>query len=254
MEHKIKNILRNNKALFLALDQTLESKPNFHPKLLSFDYIFNLAKDVKFNGLIMQKGLAMKYHENYRYKTPLILRLNGKAVNNIAPYSPQICSVAKAEKLGADAVGYTLYFGSPHEHIMFKEFARIEEEAHDHGLPVVLWARPKTEDTNTLAYAARASLELGADFVKLGYNEDHDGFHRVVKSAGNARVFTNCLEKENPKNIILEAYEAMNAGANGMVIGRNFLQYNKPLKLADALKSIVFGNRKLDFALKILGK
>ena len=159
MEHKIRDLLRNDKALFLSLDQTLEdSKPNFHPKLLSFDYIFNIAKDVNFNALVMQKGLAMKYHENYKYKIPLILRLNGKAVNQLAPYSPSICTVSKAVKLGAHAVGYTMYFGSPHEAAMFKEFARIEEEAHDQSLPVILWAYPKTEDTNTLASAARSSL------------------------------------------------------------------------------------------------
>lgn len=255
MEHKIRDLLSNNKALFLSLDQTLENQnPNFHPKLLDFNYIFNIAKDVKFNAVIMQKGMAAKYHENYKYKIPLILRLNGKAVNQLAPYSPQICTVSKAAKLGAHAVGYTMYFGSPHEPTMLKEFARIEEEAHDQGLPVILWANPKTEDTNTLASVARSSLELGADFIKLKYNEDHEGFHRVVKSAGNSKVFINSLEKINPKNMLLEAYETMNSGANGLVIGRNFLQYNKPLNLAAALKSIILGKRKLDYALKVLGQ
>ena len=128
---KINELLTNNKALFLALDQGLEHGPkDFNLTTINPEYVFNLARDEKFNAIILQKGLAIRYHENYRYKIPLILKLNGKTgLGHREPYSPQICSVKKAVKLGADAVGYTIYFGSPYEPEMFKEFSKIEEEA-----------------------------------------------------------------------------------------------------------------------------
>jgi class I fructose-bisphosphate aldolase len=53
------------------------------------------------------------------------------------------------------------------------QFSKIVEEAHDYSIPVILWAYPRGEfvknplSTDTLAYAARVALELGADFVKL---------------------------------------------------------------------------------------
>lgn len=260
MEHKIRELLKNNKAIFLALDHGLEHGPkDFNQKTINPEYVFNIAKEGRYNAVILQKGLAIKYHENYRYKIPLILKLNGKTKmpQNAEPYSPQLCSVSKAIKLGADAVGYTIYYGSPYEAEMMREFSRIEEEAHDHGLPIIIWAYPRgpgvsDEDTDTLAYAARASLELGADFIKIKYNDDYEGFKWVVKGAGNAKVFLSGGKKTEPKNILTEIYEVMKAGASGAAIGRNVWQHEEPLKMTEAVRAIIFGNKKPEEALKLL--
>ncbi len=196
LNSKLNAILKNDKAVYLALDQGLEHGPtDFNNLNIDPEYVFDIAKKGDFNAIILQKGLAIRYHENYKYKIPLILKLNGKTnlFKTDTPYSSQICSVNQAVKLGADAIGYTLYFGSPYEAQMFSEFAKIEEEAHNHGLPVVLWAYPRgpgvdDTNTNTLAYAARASLELGADLIKIKYNGDPN-YKWVVKCAGNAKLF-----------------------------------------------------------------
>ncbi len=260
MEDKVNSLFTNKKTIFLALDQGLEHGPkDFNTTTINPEYIFNLTKNNDFNALILQKGLAMKYRENYSYKTPLIVKLNGKTKlgNNSDPYSPQICSVAKAVKLGANAIGYTIYYGSIHEGKMFKEFASIEEEAHEHGLPVILWAYPRgngvTElSTETLAYAARASLELGADIIKLRYNNDAQGFNWVVKSAGSAKVVVAGGEKTEPENLLKEVYDQIKAGASGVAIGRNVWQADKPLAITKAIKAIVFENKKPDQALKLI--
>jgi len=261
IQHKINELLTNNKALFLALDQGLEHGPkDFNLTTINPEYVFNLARDEKFNAIILQKGLAIRYHENYRYKIPLILKLNGKTgLGHREPYSPQICSVKKAVKLGADAVGYTIYFGSPYEPEMFKEFSKIEEEAHDYGLPVVLWAYPRgsgveESSTDTLAYAARASLELGADFIKIKYNGDSEGYKWIVKSSGNSKLFAAGGEKKDVKDFLSDVYNVMKAGASGVAIGRNVWQSEHPLKISDAVKAIVFGNKTVEQALKLIKK
>lgn len=260
-EHKVNSLLTKGKAVFLALDQGLEHGPkDFNLNTIDSEYVFNLAREGNFNALILQKGLAIRYHDSFRYKVPLILKLNGKTnLSHADPYSPQICSVNKAIKLGADAVGYTIYFGSPYESFMFKDFARIEEEAHDYGLPVVVWAYPKGSgiddtSTDTLAYSARAALELGADFIKIKYNDDPQGFKWVVKSAGNAKLFVAGGEKTNPKHLLTDVYDTMQAGASGVAIGRNVWQSEQPLKIADAVKSIVFGGKTVEQAMKLLKK
>ena len=124
MQHKIKELLKNNKGVFLALDHGLEHGPkDFNQRTIDAEYVFNIAKEGKYNALILQKGLAMKYYDSYRYKIPLILKLNGKTTmpKGLQPYSPQLCSVSKAIKLGADAVGYTIFYGSPFEREILKE-------------------------------------------------------------------------------------------------------------------------------------
>ncbi len=258
--YKLQDLLFKNKALFLALDQGLEHGPKeFNLNTIDPNYILELALKGNFNGIILQKGLAEKYYENYRYKVPLILKLNGKT--NLGskgePYSPLLCSVSKAVKLGASAVGYTLYFGSGNEALMMNEFAKIQEEARDHSLPVVLWAYARgigVDDmhTDTLAYAARAALELGADIIKIKYNGDKEGFKWVVKSAGKARVMAAGGEKTSVENLLQEAYDVMKAGATGLAIGRNIWQHEKPLEITQALKEIIFENKSVEKALKLI--
>src|SRR3989344_1314426 len=261
MEHKLNDLLTKGRGVFLALDQGLEHGPkDFNLQTINSEYVFHLAKEGNFNAIILQKGLAIRYHENYRYKVPLILKLNGKT--KMSPgdaYAPQLCTVNKAIKLGADAVGYTIYFGSPHEALMMKEFAKIEEEAHEYGLPVVLWAYPRwhgidENSTDTLAYAARAALELGADFIKIKYNGDAKGFNWVVKSAGNAKLFIAGGEKTDAKHILTEVHDAIKAGVSGVAIGRNVWQSEQPLKITDAVKAIVFGEKTVEQALKLVKK
>jgi len=259
LKDKLNLILKNGKAVYLALDQGLEHGPgDFNNKNIDPEYVFDIAKKAEFNAIILQKGLAIRYHENYRYKIPLILKLNGKTKlpHNIEPYAPPICSVAKAVKLGADAVGYTIYFGSPYEGEMFREFSKIEEEAHDYGLPVVVWAYPRgTEindmDTNTLAYAARASLELGADLIKIKYNGDKN-YDWVVKCAGNAKLFMSGGQKSDPKALLTSIDHLMKCGGSGVAIGRNVWQAKDPLAISKAVKSIVFGEKSLSSALKLV--
>lgn len=242
-------IMKNGKALFLAYDQGLEHGPtDFNDRNVDPNYIMDLAEKGKFSGIIFQKGVAEKY---YRGKVPLILKLNGKT--NLVkgePLSSQVCSVKEAIKLGAKAVGYTIYVGSAHEQKMLKEFGKIEEEAHGQGLPLIAWMYPRGKaikdelSREVLAYAARVGLELGADIVKMKYNGNPEDLKWVVKSAGKTKVVIAGGTKKDEKEMIKETYEIMKAGACGLAIGRNVWQSKKPLELAKILKKIIFEGEK----------
>ncbi|MEA3378658.1 MAG: fructose-bisphosphate aldolase, partial [Nanoarchaeota archaeon] len=68
--------MKKGKSLLLAYDQGLEHGPtDFNDKNIDPDYIMDIAIKGKFNGIILQKGIAEKY---YQGKIPLILKLNGK--------------------------------------------------------------------------------------------------------------------------------------------------------------------------------
>ena len=257
IEFNSNKLLTYGKAVYLALDHGLEHGPSdFNIKNVDPDYVLNIADRGKFNAIILQKGLAMKYYGNFKSRLPLIIKLNGKTKlpKDNEPYSGQICSVSKAVRLGATAVGYTIYFGSPYEEQMLKEFSKIEEEAHDNGLPVVVWAYPRgpsinDKDTETLAYSARAALELGADFIKIKYNNDKN-YDWVVKCAGKAKLFMSGGEKENSKDFLNQVYNIMKAGAYGIAVGRNVWQSEEPFKVAKALRAIVLENKTVGEAIK----
>ncbi len=252
--------LQNGRSLLLALDQGLEHGPkDFTVQNIDPDYVLNIAWKGKYNGMILQKGLAEKYYENYRQLVPLILKLNGKTnIPKIDPYSPLNCSVKRAVELGAAAVGYTIYFGSPMEPKIFEEFSKIQEEAHDYSLPVIAWMYPRgpfvqnEADTDILAYAARTALELGADYVKMKYNHDKEGFKWVVKCAGKVKVMIAGGEKTDVKSLLQETKDILDAGCVGMAIGRNVWQSDKPLQITSALKKVIFENKSVDEAMKEL--
>ena len=204
---KMYRLLSGGRALFLACDQGLEHGPkDFNMDNINPNYILDLAEKGGFNGVIFQHGIAEKYYQSYKDRIRLIVKLNGKTnIPKVDPYSAQVCSVGRAVKLGAEAVGYTIYLGSPREAEMFREFGEIVEEAHDYGIPVIAWMYPRGRDvqndvtTEILAYAARVGLELGADIVKIKYNHDVEGFKWVTKSAGKCKVVVAGGHKEAPE-------------------------------------------------------
>lgn len=243
-------IARNGKVLILAMDQGMEHGPrDFNSRNIDPEYVCGIAAKGGFTGFAIQKGVARKYKENYSGKAPLILKLNGRTeiVPKDEAYSPQVCSVKEAVALGADAIGYTIYVGSPRESDMFREFGRIEEEAHDYGLPCVVWSYPRgrhvpnEKDPAMVAYAARVALELGADIVKINYPGNIDAMKWVVASAGRCKVISAGGSKQPDAEFLHKVRDIMAGGSSGLAVGRNVWQNENPMKITEEIKKIIFG-------------
>ncbi len=245
---KMKKISKGGKFFFLAFDQGLEHGPSdFDEKTIDPEYIIDLSTKMRITGIILQKGLAQKYSENFIKNVPLILKLNGKtSMTKTEPFSPQITSVKEAVEMGADAVGYTVYVGSERENEMFEIVGKIEEEARDYKLPLVIWSYPRghaiknPKSFESVAYAARVALELGADIAKIHYTGDKNSFNEVIKAAGRCKVITAGGPLEPLEAFFKDAEDIMNAGASGMAVGRNIWQHDDPIKIADKLATIIF--------------
>jgi fructose-bisphosphate aldolase, class I len=52
-------------------------------------------------------------------------------------------TVEDAVRLGADAVGYTLYVGSPAKEQDFTQLRRVREDAVRLGMPLIVWSYPR---------------------------------------------------------------------------------------------------------------
>src|SRR5690349_14338686 len=131
--------------LFLPIDQGLEhGRRDFFVNSPAKDPEFQLrvAKEGNYSGIGCQIGIAAKYMQRYARDVPLVLKLNGKTEipSDKAPISPVLASVEDAVRLGADAVGYTLYVGSARQDEDFKQFRQVREDADRYGLPVIIWA------------------------------------------------------------------------------------------------------------------
>jgi fructose-bisphosphate aldolase, class I len=245
--------LTNGRSMLIAYDQGLEHGPSldFNDKNVDPSYVMDVAVKGRFNGIVFQKGLAEKY---YNGKVPLILKVNGKAaLAKGEPISRQNCSVEYAISLGAKAIGYTIYLGSSLEPEMFQEFGRIQEEAHEAGLPAIAWIYPRgaaiQNDTSReiVSYAARTGLELGADAVKIKYTGDSESFSWAVKSAGKARVFMSGGPKApTDEAFLIQVRGAIDAGATGLAVGRNVWQHPDPVRMADELREVIFNGKSVE--------
>lgn len=247
----------NGTLLFLPIDQGLEHGPvDFFPNPPCADPEFQLrlALEGGYSGIVFHIGLARKYMHKYAGKVPLVLKLNGKTAipSEALALSAQTATVEEAVALGADAVGYTLYVGSPRQDEDFLQFMEIRNECERLGMPLIVWAYPRGEAIDAkggrdslyaIDYAARVACELGADVVKLNepklggehdsaqpkpYNElklsDQEALERIVASAGKTLVLISGGSKLGDDDLIHKAEMCMKAGATGLIFGRNMWQ------------------------------
>ena len=242
--------------LVLPIDQGLEHGPvDFfaNPESLDPRYQYELARDGHFSAIALHIGLAEKYFHEYAGDVPLILKLNGKTgiPSDAQAFSALTGTVEDAVRLGADAVGYTVYVGSPAQDRDFEQFRQVRRDADRLGMPVIVWAYPRGEAVSkkggreglyAIDYAARVALELGADVVKVNYpvasekdaespppyNSLHLGaeaaFRKVVESAGRALVLVSGGEKVSDAELLAKVRASMHAGATGIIFGRNMWQ------------------------------
>lgn len=250
MEPKINSILTKGKAFYLAYDQGLEHGPiEFNDENVDPLEIINIAKKGKFNGIIFQKGIAEKYKKEIKKSgVPLIVKLNGRTnLYDGEPMSMELCTVKEAKKLGAKAVGYTIYIGSQYEPLMMEQFEQIEREAHSIGLPVIAWIYPRGKsikgksEKELMAYSARVALEIGADIVKLKYDGNLKDLQWAVKAGGRCKVVVAGGVQISEKGFLKEVKEITKSGATGIAVGRNIWKALNPLDVARKARKIVLG-------------
>jgi len=253
MKNYILPLLKKGKALFLAYDHGFEhGHTDLIGKSLDPNYILEIALKGGYTGIVLQKGIAEKYYFNSKYenKIPLILKVNGKTnILKTQPYSSQNCSIEYAKKLKAKAVGYTIYLGSAYEPLMFKEFSKIQEEAHKLNLAVIAWMYPafnellEKEPEKITLYGARLGLELGADIIKIKYPNSKEIFKKAVELAGKTKIVLSGGPKIKEEEFLKIVKEVMEAGAIGLTVGRNVWQNKNPLEITKKIKKIIFKER-----------
>jgi len=135
---------------------------------------------------------------------------------------------------------------------MLAEFGAIVREAHKRDIPAIAWIYPRGAAIKNgiapeiISYAARIGLEVGADAVKIKYTGDPKTFSWAVKSAGRAHVFMSGGPKTPiDDDFLRQVSGVMEAGATGLAVGRNVWQHPEPLKIAEQLKQIIFGGKRL---------
>jgi class I fructose-bisphosphate aldolase len=266
----------NGTLLLLPIDQGIEHGPrDFFPNPASKDpeYQFRLAAEAGYSAIACQIGLASKYYPDYAGQVPLILKVNGKT--DVPPSDEALsttnASVEDAVRLGADAVGYTLYVGSPRQDDDLHQLKGVREDCDRYGMPLVIWAYPRgsaidkkggRDSFYAIDYGARMAMEMGADVVKLNmpkfsdkdkdapapYNElevsKEEAIRQCVESAGRSLVVLSGGSKADDEAVIAQTRAVMEGGGSGVIYGRNVWQreWNAALEMIEQIKEIMLAS------------
>ena len=172
-----------------------------------------------------------------------------------------VFDIDAAISLGADAVKSLLIFGQadPMDYLENMRYvARLAEEARARRVPfmveAVLWGpeipEDKKRDPELINRACRIAFELGADLIKTEYTGDVASFKDIT---ANYPIPITVLggSKTGLEDLFKRVKDAMNAGARGVVIGRNVFQQDSPAKLVRALNGIVNEGASVNKALEL---
>lgn len=182
----------------------------------------------------------------------MVLRLNWATNyvsmwNYVHSHSVPMTPVADAISLGADIVLASLTLRNPDEAEdagNVQVFSEIASESRSLGIPLIGEvfptggddARPEDLQENVLV-GCRMIAELGADVIKTFYTAD--GFREIVDSTPIPVLALGAKKTPRELDALNLAAAAVNAGARGVVFGRNVLQAKDPERFLEALQEVV---------------
>ena len=123
--------------------------------------------------------------------------------------------------------------------------------------PLVMTVKPGAGSTavgevGKIAALVRQAVELGADIIKVDATTPMSDFGQVVEIASGVPVLVRGGGQVTARELLERTRIAMDAGASGVVYGRNVVQHPTPAKFIKSIKSVVHENASVDKALKIL--
>ena len=198
----------------LPVDQGIEHSAgaSFAPNPAYFDpeNILKLALEGGCNAVASTFGVLGAVARRYAHKIPFIVKINHNELLSYPNTYDQVLfgTVRDAWNMGAQAVGATIYFGSPESRRQLVEIAQAFDLAHELGMATILWCYLRNEGfkKDGVDYHASADLtgqadHLGvtikADIVKQKLPSNNGGFRAVGFGKTSDKVYTE-LTSDHP--------------------------------------------------------
>jgi class I fructose-bisphosphate aldolase len=211
------------------------------------------------NAIVEHKGLVGEGHRGEGKDIGLIIHLS--ASTSLSPYpnvKTLVCTVEEAIKLGADAISIHVNLGDDQEREMLKDFGKVSNDARTWGMPLLAMVYPRGEkikdeyDVEAVKHAARVGSEIGADVVKVSYTGSVESFKEVVAGCSIPVVIAGGPKMDSDREILEMVKGSIEAGGNGVSIGRNVFQHKNPTRMVQAISALVHNDVSVEDALEKL--
>ena len=245
---RLGNIFRDdNKSVIVAMDHGLGLYvlPGMAETSKILTSIVAGGADAVLAGYGMSRSFASELKG-----TGLILRVDG---GNSALSSFQtgnrMLDAEDALIEGADCLACMGFPGAVNEVDTLINVSELAAEAHAWGLPVLAEMLPggfssePAKTVETVRLAARIGAELGADIIKTSFVGSVSEFRTVVEGCFKPVIVLGGAKVKNLHDLFEVVEKAMEAGAQGVAIGRNVWQHSDPGAVTAALVEIVHDER-----------
>ncbi len=192
----------------------------------------------------------------------IVLRVDGGSSKLAQTPGPGSLSYGAydALRVGADAVGVMGLPGSVFESSQLAYLAELISECTEWNIPVMAEALPAGFENpkewwtpENLGHANRICAEMGVDFLKTTINNmPAETFKGIVDQLYVPVVVLGGSKGENVRDLFENIYNSIQAGANGVAVGRNIYQNDHPEKVAAAIVAIVHNGATVDEAMKFM--
>jgi len=258
-ERRMRRIFRSDgKTLIVAMDHAggMGIVPGLDNPGKTIELVLAGGADV----IMTTYGVATRFAEQIG-TAGLILRVDG-GTSMLAKERGSmslIYNALDALRIGADGVVAMGFPGSVYEAETLPYLSLLVSECREWNLPVLAEMLPGGfEDPahwwtpENIGHACRIGAELGVDFVKTQYSGDVESFRRIVDTTYVPIVVLGGGKIKTETDLLTVVYDAMQAGAKGVAIGRNIYQHPSPDKMTRAIAAIIHDDATVKQAEKAL--
>lgn len=107
-------------------------------------------------------------------------------------------------------------------------------------------------DTAKVVTLVRQAVELGADLIKADPTTDLADYPKVIRVAGGIPVLVRGGGRVDDRTLLARTVAVLDAGASGIVYGRNIIQHPSPAGITAALMAVLHDGLGVDAALKLV--
>jgi class I fructose-bisphosphate aldolase len=279
---RVRQIVRDNGTmLVLPYDQFIEHDSRHleaESDAGSPDYIVRLGIEGGYSAVAIHYGLTKRFWSKYEGQIPVIVKVNGKTSipSDAQALSVPTSFVEDAVRIGAAAVGYTMYYGTPRQDEDLPQLAAIRAECDQFGMPLIVWAYPRGEainakggrDTNyAIESAVRMAVEMGATIIKANLpkappedfadNSKIPAYYRELEKAWATQKFEDTIQ-ERARRVVQAAQGIPVLFSGGSKIGDEDLLRRAEIEVRAGAIGFIFGRnmwkRENASAMEITGK
>jgi fructose-bisphosphate aldolase, class I len=242
----------------VAVDHGFFGEPRFLTGIEDLAAALDVLVEAAPDAIQLSPGSAPLLQERPGPKPALVLRTDvanvyGPRVDADTRYFSELVpeAVERALRLDAACVVVNVLWLPGREELYrgcLRNVAALKARCEPAGMPLMvepLAMRPGAAgygvdgDSERIRAIVRQAVELGADVIKADPTDDLADYPAVIEVAGRIPVLVRGGGRAADEEVLARTQAVIEAGAAGIVYGRNVIQHERPHEMTRALMAVV---------------